>query len=60
MELLDLAENKFSDGGGAALLECLHNINELRVFRCHISYEMEAKMRARAFKNNVRVYFEFH
>ena len=56
MKLLDLRENKFGDGGGAALLECLHNIIELRVRRCGISSEMEAKMEVRALENNIRVH----
>ena len=56
MELLNLTWNEFGDGGGAALLECLHNINELQVHYCNISSEMKAKMRSRALENNVRVY----
>ena len=59
MKRLDLQRNTFGDGGGAALLECLHNINKLCVAGCLISPEMKTKMETRAREKNVLVEFQF-
>ena len=57
MKLLVLRWNKFGDQGGAALLECLHNINELLLHKCNILHEMQAKIKSRAREKNVHVNF---
>ena len=55
MRKLSLNENKFGDEGGAALLECLHNINELSIYDCKISSELETKMKESAKKNQAKI-----
>ena len=55
MKRLFLNENEFGDEGGAALLECLHNIEELAVEDCGILPEIAAKMKERASENGVQL-----
>ena len=59
MKKLVLNDNKFDNEGGAALLECLRNIEELLMMRCQISPEIEAKMEERASENNVQLELRF-
>ena len=55
MKRLVLTENEFGDEGAVALLECLHNIQELSVEDCDISAEMVAMMKEHAEEVGVQV-----
>ena len=55
MKRLVLNDNKFSDEGGAALLECFHNIEELEMLNSEISHEMTSKMKERASESSVQL-----
>ena len=57
MKRLLLNKNEFGDEGGAALLKCLHNIEELAVKDCGISPKIAAKMKERASESGVRLKF---
>ena len=57
MRKLSLNQNKFGDAGGVALLECLHNINELSIYDCNISIEVETMMKESAKEKQLKIYF---
>jgi len=57
MTKLVLSKNYFGDAGGFALLDCLHNINELEIADCKLSSEMKSKIKERAREITVTVNF---
>ena len=59
MNNLDLSLSYFGNAGTAALLDCLFNIQELKLVDCDLSPEMQAKITERAREMSVTVKFSY-